>query len=209
VVRQLFRIRTYRWIACAHPLYTFASAGILGWLPAFFMRSHGMSVKATGAFFGLSYGFGAAVGLILGGWIIESQTRSRPYRGLYWSGWLMLISFPLYVCAIAVPSLWLSLALMTLFGALIGGAGAPLIAGQQGVVGDDVRAVAAAVSMFGGSYLGAGLGPWLIGIGSQALTAGLADEALRAMLLLSSIAIILCGLCTLRASRKFAADAMS
>jgi hypothetical protein len=104
--------RTYRWIACAHLLYTFASAGILGWLPGFFMRSHGMSVKAAGAF------FGNLLRIWRRRWIDSRWLDHRESDALP--------PLPLYVSAIAVSSLWLSLASMTLFGALIGGGGAPL-----------------------------------------------------------------------------------
>jgi hypothetical protein len=102
---------------------------------------------------------------------------------------------------------WVSLILMMLYGALIGGAGAPMIAGQQGVVGNKTRALASALSLLFASYHGGGLGPLLIGIGSEMLTPSLDDDALRAALLVGSAAIILIGLFLIQASRSFAADA--
>jgi uncharacterized membrane protein YjjP (DUF1212 family) len=98
---------------------------------------------------------------------------------------------------------------MMFFGALIGGAGSPMIAGQQGVVDDKTRALASALSMLFASYLGAGLGPLLLGMGSEMLTPSLGANALRAVLLIASIAIILPGLFLIQASRSFAADATS
>ena len=205
-VRMLFGMRTYRWVFCTHPFYVFVTSGVVGWLPAFYMRSHGMSVQHVGAFFGVSYGFGLTIGAVLGAYVIQTLTSRAPERGLYFAGWLMLIGFPCYAIALAISSSWISLALIMLFGALSGAAGPPMIAAQQGVAGNRTRATASAISMFFSAYVGGGLGPLLVGMGSEALTPLVGADALRMSLLAASIAIILPGVFMLRASRTYAAD---
>lgn len=206
-VRALYAIRTYRWTTFAHPLYLFVTAGTLTWLPAFFMRSHGLTLAQVGLYFGMTFGFGVALGSCLGSYALQRITGHAPARTLYLAGWLALGAYPCFVGALLVSSASLSLLLLMLFGALIAGAGPPMIAGQQGVVGDEARALASALSMLFSSYLGAGLGPFLIGAGSEKLVPVLGTNALRALLLFASSAIILTGLCLIRASKSLDADA--
>jgi hypothetical protein len=128
-------------------------------------------------------------------------------RLLSYAGWLMLAGFPLFAGAMLASERWLSLTLITLFGMVAGGSGAPMIAGQQGVISSKMRALGSALSVFFSGYLGAGLGPLLIGMGSDGLTLTHGGEALRFALLAASLAIIPPGIFMLMASRHYAADA--
>jgi predicted MFS family arabinose efflux permease len=204
----LFRIRTYRWITLAHPFYQFSTAGVLTWLPAFFMRSHGMTVARAGLFFGITYGMGVAVGCCFGAYLLQTITHRAVGRSLRLAGLLILLAFPFYVAALLISAMWSSLTFMMIFAALMGSAGGPIIAGQQGVVGNTMRAVASAASLFIASYLGGGLGPLLVGIGSERLSPLLGAQALRFSLLVASVAIIGAGWCLILASRRFSADAI-
>lgn len=206
-IRDLFRISTYRWLVMAHPFYSFVTAGLISWLPPFFMRSHGMSVKLVGMFFGIAFGFGMVLGGIAGAWILQAVTRSSVSRMLRYAGWMMLAAFPLFAASVLVSNQWLALGLISLFGALSGGAGAPMIAGQQGVVGRETRALGSALSVFFSAYLGAGLGPLLVGMGSDWLTPSLGAGALRAALAVATLAVIPGGLFMILASRTYDRDA--
>ncbi len=205
-VCQLYKIRTYRWITITHPFYQFSSAGILAWIPAFFMRSHGMTVGSVGLFFGMMYGFGLGAGLCIGAYVLQRITANASGKSLYLAGWLVLLSFPFYIGALLFSQIWVSLTAMMIFGALIGGAGGPMIAAQQGVVDSTNRGVASALSLFIASYVGGGFGPLLVGAGSEMLTPAFGAEALRTVLLLASIAIVLTGLFLMQASRSVAVD---
>ncbi|MDB5696431.1 MAG: major facilitator superfamily 1 [Sphingomonas bacterium] len=206
-VRKLLSIKTYRWLVATHPFYTFITAGLIGWLPPFYIRSHGMTVEAVGAFFGLAYGFGMVMGGIVGALVLQRVSKGRVEIIIRYAGWLMLLAFPLFAGAMFVPSQWISLLLITLFGMTTGAAGAPMIAGQQGVIDSGNRALGSAVSVFFSGYLGAGLGPVLIGVASDSLAPIYGAEALRLSLLCASLAIIPPGLFMLKASRHYAADA--
>jgi predicted MFS family arabinose efflux permease len=205
-VRELYKIRTYRWITLTHPFYQFSSAGILAWLPAFFMRSHGMTVASAGLFFGVMYGFGVGAGLCIGAYVLQRITPRTSGRGLHLAGRLVLLAFPFYLGALLFAPIWVSLTCMMIFGALIGGAGGPMIAAQQGVVDSTTRGVASALSLFIASYVGGGLGPLLVGAGSEMLSPAYGAEALRTVLLIASSAVLIAGLCLMQASRSFEAD---
>jgi predicted MFS family arabinose efflux permease len=206
-LRSLLRVRTYRCSLYAYPFYLFASAGLVGWLPAFFMRSHHMPIKQAGLFFGLAYGLGAGFGCLVGGYALQRASQLRPARSLYLAGWLALLALPFYLGAILITATPLSLVMIMLYGAIIGSAGSPMIAAQQGVIDNADRATASAFSMLIGNYLGGGLGPLLIGIASERFTAALGVDALRGALLLSSMALPAAGILFIRTSRHFAADA--
>ena len=205
-VRQLFRIRTYRWLLLTHPFYTFITAGLVAWLPPFFMRSHDLPVEKVGAYFGLAYGVGMAVGGIGAAIVLQRLSRDAPERGLYLAGILMLASFPMFAAALVVPDAIWSIALIMAFGATTGGAAGPLIAGQQSVVDPNSRALASATSVFFASYIGGGFGPLLVGMASDSMTPAYGPEALRIALLGASLAIIPPGFFLMRASRSFNSD---
>jgi predicted MFS family arabinose efflux permease len=206
-IRALYKITTYRRTVVAHAFYFFVTAGTLNWLPAFFMRSHGMKLAQVGLFFGVTYGFGVGIGCFLGAYVLQKIVCSNTENMLRSAGWLALAAFPFYVGALLISSTWISLLMILVFSALIGGAVSPIIVGQQGVVDDSKRAVASALSMFFASYLGGGVGPLLVGMASENLTPLLGANALRAALLISSGAIILTGHFLIRASRGFPEDA--
>lgn len=206
-VRQLFAIRTYRWLVMTHPFYTFVTAGLVAWLPPFFMRSHGMSVETVGLFFGIAYGVGMVSGGIVGAWALQRASRAAPERSLYYAGWLMLLAFPMFAGAILLPERWSALTLIMIFGALSGAAGPSMIAGQQGVIGGSMRAQGSALSVFFSGYLGAGLGPLLVGMSSDALAQSFGTEALRMSLAIAALAIVPSGIFMIIASRYYAADA--
>jgi predicted MFS family arabinose efflux permease len=206
-IRRLFGISTYRWLMFAHPFYSFVTAGLVVWLPPFYMRTHGMAVETVGAFFGIAYGFGMVLGGIVGAWVLQVITRKAPERALYYAGRLLVLAFPMFAGAMIVSSQAGSLVLITLFGAMSGGAGPPIIAGQQGVIGSRARAVGSAMSVFFAAYIGGGLGPLLVGMGSDAFAPMFGPDALRASLVIASVAIIPPGIFLMIASRHYASDA--
>jgi predicted MFS family arabinose efflux permease len=206
-LRNLLRISSYRRITYAYPFYLFASSGLVGWLPAFFMRSHHMPIKQAGLFFGLAYGLGAGFGCLVGGYALQRASQLRPDRSLYLAGCLALLALPFYLGAILITATPLSLVMIVLYGAIIGSVGSPMIAAQQGVIDNGDRATASAFSMLIGNYVGGGLGPLLIGMASETFTAALGADALRGALLLSSVALPAAGVLFIRTSRHLAADA--
>jgi predicted MFS family arabinose efflux permease len=204
---KLFRNRTYRLTVGAQIFYLFCTLGTLSWLPAFYMRSHALSVAQVGLFFGIAYGLGAAVGCYVGGYILQKATQEA--GGLHWAACMVVLALPCFVTALLTPSATVSLLAIMLYGALMGAAGAPIIAGQQSVVDTGCRATASAVGIFLSSYVGGGLGSLLVGMASDALTPVFGHTALRTALLIASTGTIFVGMFALGASRSLAADAKS
>jgi MFS family permease len=204
----LLRVPTYRRLLCALPFYQFVAAGIIGWLPVFFVRSFGMSVQQAGLLFGLAYGVGIAVGGLLGAHVLQVVTGRDTAAMLRICGYLMWGAAVIFAAALLSGRDWLALVLLLLFGLCAGGASAPIMAALLTVIDERVRAQGAAVALVVGAYLGLGLGPLLVGWGSERLNSWLGAEALRGALLVGSTAGLLAGWFLWSASRSFAADAM-
>jgi predicted MFS family arabinose efflux permease len=204
-VTMLLRIRTYRRTVGAYIFYLFSTFGTLAWLPAFYMRTHGLNVAQVGLFFGIAYGLGAAVGCFVGGFVLQKVSEEQ--GGLFWGGCMMIAALPFFIGALVVPSTITSLVAIMLYGALMGAAGPPFLAGQQCVVDAKCRATASALAGLLSNYLGGGLGALLLGMVSDALTPSFGDTALRTALLIASAGIIVAAIFALRASRTLPADA--
>jgi predicted MFS family arabinose efflux permease len=202
----LLRVPTYRSLLYALPFYQFAAAGVIGWLPTFFTRSHSMPIQKVGPLFGIAYGVGLAVGGIVGAHALQVLTRRAPERMLRLSAFLMSAAGVTFFAGLLVRDSSIALALFMLFGGLAGAVTSPIVACQQSVVQERMRAQAAALSLVVSAYVGLGLGPLLVGWGSQILTPRLGPDALRGALLVASAAAVLAGLFLWRASRTYTMD---
>ena len=189
----------------AYIFYLFSTFGTLTWLPAFYMRTHGLNVAQVGLFFGIAYGLGAAVGCFVGGFVLQKVSEEQ--GSLFLGGCMMIAALPFFIGALVIPSAIVSLVAIMLYGALMGAAGPPILAGQQCVVDTKCRATASALAGLLSNYLGGGLGALLLGMVSDVLTPSFGDTALRAALLIGSVGIIAAAIFILRASRSLTADA--
>lgn len=191
LVKTLLKSSTYCRLVIGASLGTFVTYGMAQWAPAFFMRSHGMSISEVGTMFGLSYGGGSAVGMILGGWAADKlQTRDITWITKV-PAIAYIASFPLMAAAFYVDDSSVALAMITI-GAVFGGAvTGPTLAAIQYVTPEQGRATAAAILMMSTSLLGIGAAPFFVGILSDMFSENHGVESLRfAMILTSGIALV-------------------
>ena len=172
---------TFWLIAFAAAISAFIGYGQAPFTPFFYFRIHGPEVAHLAARFGLqSVGFvGIALGVIGGvtgalgsllGGRLADWASSRDVRdvmavpvigGLLWA--------PLTVVALLVPSAassFLLLAIPGLLGTIWYG---PIYSTAQGLAPPHMRATAAAILLFIINIIGLGLGPWMMGLLSDAL----------------------------------------
>jgi MFS family permease len=206
-VGLLLRTPTYRRLVGGFVFYNICTTGFAGWVPTFLMRSHGMQVQHVGPAFGLSYAFGAAAGAVAGALLLQNASWATPQRALRYAGVLMIAALPVFACGLLVSSSYLAIGLFMVYGLLTGAASGPLIAMQQNVVSGQHRALAAALSGFFVGYIGGGLGPLVLGMGSDLLAPSMGVHSLRGTLLAASAAIVVSGAFLLAASRSYVADA--
>jgi predicted MFS family arabinose efflux permease len=185
--RTFLRVRSLRHLAVGAALNSFVGYGAVAWLPAFLIRSFGMSTGDVGTALALIIGIVGGAGTFLGGYFADRLAR----RDVRWNVWLVAacvggatpFAFGVYLASDAFWALVFFL-VPAAVGALYLG---PCLAMVQGLVPLRMRTLASAVLLFVINIIGLGLGPQAIGILSDLLAARFGDESLRYALLLASL----------------------
>jgi MFS family permease len=174
----------------AYSVGAICTAGLMQWIPTYFIRSFGLSLAEAGALVGAATAFSSVLGLLTGG-AMASWLMARDPR---WEIWIPTLAFAICIPFFVLQFLSPTVALALVFGALGSysaaiGAGVALAA-VQSFVEPHRRATAVALLLFLSALLGTGLGPYLIGVVSDALAPSLGRESLRYALLGSCSALL-------------------
>lgn len=201
--RKFWQIPSFRLLACAQGVFNiFGYAGAI-WLPAYFMRSHGLTVVEAGAWLGLGAAAGGVLGSFAGG-LLSDRLRSR---GESWQLRVpaigLLIAFPLFVAMFTLPggaSLQIAgrvvpvVALLCVFTGFFSALwAAPTFAAAARLVPATDRSQANALLLVIINVIGSAMGPLLAGIVSDSLNVHFGAEALRYSLLLMSLLTLVGG----------------
>ncbi len=184
----LWKKRSFPLILMSSTCIAFMLFGVAQWVPAFLIRTYGLSTAEVGTYFGVATGLGSALGAITGGlmcnWLVK--------KNILWLLWLPIIvgltSVPFFQIALFAPSLKITIAMIFLVN-FVGSLGfGPIIAAFQSVVPAGMRATATAIYGLITSLLGVGLAPFVIGLMSDYFGQGAQDAA--ALQTALSIAVI-------------------
>jgi predicted MFS family arabinose efflux permease len=204
--RSLLRVRALMWIAIATGLQSMVIYGTASWLPAFYMRVHGMAASEVGTNLavvnGLVAGAGAVIGAVLAGRLARGDAR--------WLLWVpaiaTIIATPLYFMAVAANDSTLSFLALTP-AAFLGAMYAPCaLAATHGLTGDSLRATGIALVLFVSNFIGIGGGALLVGIVSDLFIDADPTHSLRYGLEVVLIANLLAFAGYLLASRSLLRD---
>ncbi|WP_077036561.1 MFS transporter, partial [Pelomonas sp. KK5] len=191
-LRELWRQRSYVHIVLGFSWASFAVYGLSQWMPSFYNRQFGLAPDEAAAFFGGAYAGGAMLGLLLGGVIGNYVGAQRSERLLGFCMVTYLFTFPCILGVLFAPNLkfaFVAHILATMFGAMPNG---PVMAMIQNTVPRPLRILANSVFLLVLTLLGAGGGPLLIGIVSDALAASQGAESLKyAMLAVKLLGLML------------------
>jgi MFS transporter, Spinster family, sphingosine-1-phosphate transporter len=201
----LWKNPAFMHLLCCFSVWGFFGSGILQWLPAFFVRSHGLQTGELGTWLAVIYGLGGGLGTYLGGvWASRYAGDERRQLVLCAGGFMLCAIF--YVCTYAVRDTHLAFVLLTLgsFGIYL--AQGPVLATMQTLVAPRMRAMAIALVYMFANLIGTGLGPLATGALSDALQPSLHEESLRGALLLVSPGFLWAAWHLLRASKTVARD---
>lgn len=178
-VRFMFRHPAIRNIVLGKALGGFVSYGLILWVPAFLVRSHGVSATRVGFTLAMVLGVGGMLGTLLSGRLVDALGSRDPR----WRVWAIAISkiapLPLAIAFLLVDDFALAIGLYVLpamFGAFYIAPSAALV---QQLVDVRMRALAAAISMFMTNMIGMGLGPQGVGILSDLLAPRFGADSLR------------------------------
>jgi MFS family permease len=166
-------------LAIGGGLTAFVGYGISTWAPAFFLRSHDMSLSTAGFWLGLVLGIPGGIGIVSGGWISD-YFGARDAR---WRLWVVAVALcivvPIGVAAFLVQSWWLALILLCVPIALGNFYQGTTFAQTQGLAPVRMRAVAAAILLFILNFIGFVFGPPAVGSLSDALAGTYGNDSLR------------------------------
>lgn len=191
VISVLWNQRAFRHMAMAAGLNAFCGYSITNWTASFMIRSHGMSTGELGTWLSLTIGLGGAIGVFFGG-VLADRLAPRDVR---WYTWLPalsgLICLPFMTSVYLVASPYMALALGVIPGILFNVYLGNTIATTHSLVGPRMRATSSAILFLIINTVGLGLGPWSIGMFSDALQPSLGAESLRyAMLYLLPVVML-------------------
>ncbi len=161
----------------------FAAYGKAQWYPAFYVRSHGLSLTEIGIYGSLASGLGGILGILLGG---AAMIRLRP-RDARWELWLpmagYLTAIPFALATLSVSTYPVAFCAQFLAVFLAASGGGAALAALQGQAEPHRRATAAALMLILSSLIGLGLGPVAVGYLSDLLAPRFGADSLRLAML--------------------------
>ncbi|MFU8814313.1 MAG: spinster family MFS transporter, partial [Pseudomonadales bacterium] len=205
-IRTLLSNRTMVHLAMGGGLTAFVGYGLGQWLPAMFIRLHGLGVGETATYFGLVLGVASAVGTLIGGAIADrfAGRDRRVYAWLPAAG--VLVAFPFFVVGLLLDQPYVAIVVLItpyLLNSLWLG---PVFGTIQNLAPMRMRALASAVLLFILNIIGLGLGPLIVGVVSDLLIGVFGGESLRYSILISTAVYFWAGAHFLLAARTIRQD---
>jgi MFS family permease len=207
VVRFLFGQRAFVLLLVAASFHAAAGYSVAHWAPTLLVRVHGMSYAEIGSWLGAFAFFAGGGGALVGGRVADRLGR----RDARWYAWVSAIAaFAALPCGVGFTLLASPIAAVFCYApqifatALYNG---PIYAMNQGLAKPRMRAMAVALHLFIVSILGGGIGPWLVGRGSDALRPSEGELGIRyALLGVFAVGMLGAGIFYLLAARTLARD---
>ncbi|WP_293969906.1 MFS transporter [Sphingomonas sp.] len=155
--------RSFKHIALAASLTSFANFGNNLFLPTFFVQAHQRDIATAGLLFGLLTGVAGILGTFIGGFGTDHAGR----HDRRWTLWLpaigLLAGAPFFMLGVSLPG-WKSGFAVMLVSSIFFYSWSPSLNGAlQNMVGARMRASAAAILSVIFNLIGTGLGPVFVG----------------------------------------------
>jgi predicted MFS family arabinose efflux permease len=172
VIRRLFSTPTFCNAAAGCVLTNLASSGIAQFAASYFVRGWGLNFTTVGLLYGLVTGAAGTVGMLAGGFVTDAAGQ----RDARWRMWLPAIgsalALPLFATAYTRSDPYLAAGFILFGGVCYSLYFAPTFALAQNLVEPRMRGTASALMYLLINVFGGGLGPWVLGIVSDALAQG-------------------------------------
>lgn len=163
-LRTMFANRALVALFVAGALAVSAVTALGAWLPPFFMRVHGMDVKAASFVLAVAVGGFGALGSLFGGLLADRVGRRGPERRVLLAALIMLLSIPVVLGAMFVSSKALAVAL-TIATIGLGFSVIPIAFGSMLTVATpNTRGISSATMQVVTNLLGYGVGPFGVGV---------------------------------------------
>ena len=206
VLSYLWRQSSFRHLVIANVIIAFMNQGVFQWMPAFFIRSYGMTTGELGTWLALTHGVGGLIGIYLAGLLTGRYGEGNEHRQTRVIAIATVMVMPsaliIFLSTDKYLALWMQLpiALFALF--FLG----PLFGLVQSLASLRMRATASALVLLIVNLIGHGFGPQLVGLVSDLLSPLFYREALRYSLVLFSLLPLWAAWHFLLAGRTIRAD---
>ncbi|MGF1455766.1 MAG: spinster family MFS transporter [Alphaproteobacteria bacterium] len=197
---------SFRHLSFAGALFAFVGYGAVAWTPAFLIRTHGLTTGEVGTILSLMYGVLGLIGTIVGGGLADRLSK----RDMRWQmgvpALAILASTPFglgFFLSDDTTTALLFYTVPVLVGTVYLG---PTFGSTQALAPLRMRAAAAALLLFILNIIGLGLGPWILGVLSDALRPQFGQDSLRYAMLIVSLVGLWSALHYALAARTLAAD---
>lgn len=180
----------------------FAIYGMAQWIPAFFVRIHGLSLTEIGLYQGLASAVSSVCGVLAGG-AAMIRLGKKDDRWEFW--WPMLsygLSGPIWLLAILTDNIALAFGLVFVAGFIASSGVGIALSAIQSYAEPHRRATAIALVLLMSSMVGLGVGPVAVGLMSDLLAPQFGVESLRYALMISTSLLIWSGFHFWLASRR-------
>lgn len=161
----------------------FFNMGIGQWLPAFFMRSHGLTAEQVGVSMAIVLVVSGLLGAYTGGELASRYAVHNESLQLRMMTFAVSCSGVAAILALVAPSAHTAFALLGVHGFGLAAINGPLFATMQTLVPERMRAMAFAIAYMVGNLLGLGFGPLGAGVLSDLYQSWAHEESLRYALL--------------------------
>ena len=178
----------------------------LVWAPTFMLRVHDLPPGQMGTYMALARGPTGLLGMVLGGLLVKQLGQVDERWRIRVPAITCILTAPMEAMFLLSNSLWLSLvalAIASLFSAMYVG---PVFAILMGVARVRMRAMAVAIFVALGSFIGQFIGPLWVGYMNDVTQARFGDLAIRYSLLVGPACALLAGLVIWLAARSIEAD---
>jgi predicted MFS family arabinose efflux permease len=178
VIKHLWSLPTFRQVLLGGAIAGFSLNAIGQFSNPFFVRVHHLNFRDAGLTFGLISFFANGIGTLLGGFGVDWISK-RDQRWAVWGPAVGLVITPaVYLFGFSAPTLAVAIPLIAVGNMMLITFYTPTFATVQNLVGPRMRASAVALFSLVFSMVGAGLGPTVMGMISDAyaqLAFGAAD----------------------------------
>jgi len=190
----------------SYVLMVLTIGAVLAFLPAFYMRTHGLAIRNVGFIVGLGFGIATILGSVFGGMVSDRLTkRSMLWIPRFGAGSAIIMAF---ACTgmVMSTSLPLAVVLMFVWGVAFMAQVAPFYALKQSLVTNRMRGTTIGIGNTLINVIGYGIGAPLAGILSDWYAPWAGSQALRYALCSVALLNVIAALLYTRVGRTLEAD---
>jgi predicted MFS family arabinose efflux permease len=191
----------FRWLLAGTAFAGIGFYATLTWAPSFLARSFSMTVGNIGLVLGIGFGVFGIISVLSVGIVCDRLRMTRPNAYAVVAACAVGAAAAFGALGLLLPSEPSSLVVFVITVMGLSAWQVPMIAAVQEYAGPGNRAGAAALFMLAINLGGMGVGPTLVGVLSDVLSGGSAQESLRYALLVVPLALAGASACWLRAAR--------